>query len=71
MGRYDPASGKTVKWNVAAIDVDLDIKKVSQAGYYDIFGLVDQDEIILTSLHHNLCFEVAWAAGLLPHKNFE
>jgi hypothetical protein len=55
----DPASGKTVKWNVTAIDVDLDIGTVSQNGYYKIFNVVDQDEIILTLLHHNLSFEVA------------
>ncbi len=58
MGWYDPASGKTVKWNVTATDVDLDIEKVSQAVYYDIFNVVDQDEITLTSVHHNMCFEV-------------
>jgi hypothetical protein len=32
MGWYDPASGKTVKWDVTAIDVDLDIDTVSQTG---------------------------------------
>jgi hypothetical protein len=69
MGCYDPASGKTVKWNVSSIDVDLEIDTVSQTGCYGIFDVVDQDEIILTWLHHNLCFEVstlvqAWVAGL-------
>ena len=58
MGGYDPVSEKTVKWNVTAIDVNLDIGTVSQNGYYKIFNVVDQDEIILTLLHHNLCFEI-------------
>ncbi len=56
---YDPVPGKTAKWNVTAIDVDLDIEKMAQAGYYNIFKVVDQDEIILTWVHHNMCFEVA------------
>ena len=76
-GGYDPASGKTVKWNVTATDVDLDIEKVSQAVYYDIFNVVDQDEITLTSVHHNMCFEVAnvgadVGSGFVnTRKNFE
>jgi hypothetical protein len=39
---------------VTATDVDLDIEKVSQAGYYDIFNVVDQNEITLTSVHLNI-----------------
>jgi hypothetical protein len=59
MGRYNPSTGKTVMWNVTATDVDQDIEKVSQAGHYGIFNVVDQDEITLTSVHHNMYFEVA------------
>jgi hypothetical protein len=62
MGRYDP-SGKTVSRNVTATEVDQDIEKVSQAGHYDIFNVVDQDEITLTSVHHNMYFEVASVAA--------
>jgi hypothetical protein len=59
MGKYDPSSGKTVTWNVTATDVDQDIEKVSQAGLYDIFNVVYQDEITLTLVHHKMYFEVA------------
>ena len=59
MGRYNPSTGKTVTWNVSAADVDQDIEKVSQARHYNIFNLVDQDEITLTSVHHKMYFKVA------------
>jgi hypothetical protein len=39
--------------------VDQAIEEVSQAAYYNIFNIVDQDEITLTSVHHNMYFEVA------------
>ena len=39
--------------------MDRDIEKVSQTGYYNIFNIVDQDEIILTLVHHNMSLEVA------------
>jgi hypothetical protein len=58
-GRYNPLSGKTVTWNVTATEVDQDIEKVSQARHYDIFNIVDQDEITLTLVHHKMYFEVA------------
>ncbi len=57
--RYGPLSGKTVTWNVTATDVDQDIEKVSQAGHYNNFNVVDQDEITLTLVHHNMYFKVA------------
>ncbi len=59
MGRNNPSAGKTVTWNMTATDVDQDIEKVSQATHYDIFNIVDQDEITLTSVHHNIYFQVA------------
>jgi hypothetical protein len=40
---------------VTAIDVDQDIETVSSL----VFNVVDKDEITLTSVHHNMCFEVA------------
>jgi hypothetical protein len=46
-------------WNVTVTDVDQDIEKVSQAGHYNIFNFVDQDEITLTLVHHNMYFKVA------------
>ncbi len=52
-------TGKTVTWNVTGTDVDQDIEKVSQAGHYDFFNVVDQDEITLTLVHHNMYFNVA------------
>jgi hypothetical protein len=39
--------------------VDQAIEKVSQAGYYNIFNIVDQDEITLRLVHHNMYFKVA------------
>ncbi len=57
--------------------MDQDIEKVSQAGHYDIFKLVDQDEITLTWVHHKMYFKVAnFGAGVGSGfinicKNFE
>jgi hypothetical protein len=59
MGRYDPLSGKTVTWNVTATEVDQDIEKVSQARHYDIFNIIDHNEITLTLVHCNMYFKVA------------
>jgi hypothetical protein len=59
MGWYDPSSCKTIMWNVTATDVDLYIEKMSQSGDYDICNIIDQDEINLTLIHHNMCLEVA------------
>ena len=42
-----------------ATDVDVEIKRVSQAGYYDVFNITDQDEITLASIHHRMYFEAA------------
>jgi hypothetical protein len=58
-GRYNPLSGKTVPWTVTVTDVEQDIEKVSLAGHYDIFNIVDQGEITLTSVHHNMYFNIA------------
>jgi hypothetical protein len=44
---------------VTATEVDQDIEKVSQARHYDIFNVIDQDEITLTSVHHKMYFKVA------------
>ncbi len=44
---------------MTATDVDQDIEKVSQAGCYDIFNVLDQDEITLTLVHHIIYFKVA------------
>jgi hypothetical protein len=44
---------------LTATDVDQNIEKLSQAGHYDIFNVVDQDETTLTLMHHNMYFEGA------------
>jgi hypothetical protein len=44
---------------LTATDVDQNIEKLSQAGHYDIFNVVDQDGTTLTLMHHNMYFEVA------------
>jgi hypothetical protein len=58
-GWNNPLSEKIVMWNVTATEVNLDIENVSQAGHYDIFNIVDQDEITLTLAHHKMYFKVA------------
>ncbi len=44
---------------MTSTDVNQDIEKVSQAGHYGIFNVVDQDKITLTLVHHNMYFTVA------------
>ena len=55
-GRYDPATGKTVSWNVTASDVDVATETealvVKDTGYYDMFNVVDLDEVSLLAMHH-------------------
>jgi hypothetical protein len=50
-GRYDPATGKTVSWNVAASEVEVETETealvVKEAGYYGMFNVVDLDEVAL------------------------
>ncbi len=47
-GRYDPATGKTVSWNVTVSDVDVEtateVLVVKETGYYDMFNVVDLTE---------------------------
>jgi hypothetical protein len=50
---YDPATGKTVMWNVMATEVDIDVKKTADTGYYDIFNVTDHDEITTIAVNHN------------------
>ena len=54
--RYEPLTGKTVTWNVTATEVDMEIERVSQAGYYDydVFNITDQDKITLASVQHRM-----------------
>ena len=44
---------------MTATDVDVEIKRESQAGYYDVFNITDQDEITLASIQHRMYFEAA------------
>jgi hypothetical protein len=49
--RYDPATGKTVSWNVAAskvnVETETESKVVNEAVYYDMFNVVDLNEVAL------------------------
>ena len=62
-GRYDPATGKTVSWNVAASEVDVatetEVLLVKETGYYDQFNAVDLDEVLLIAMHHMQTSEFA------------
>jgi len=55
-GHYDPATGKTVSWNVTASEEALVVK---DAGYYDMFNVVDLDEVSLLAMHHMQTSEFA------------
>ena len=57
--RYEPTTGKIITWNVTATDVDVEIERESQAGYYNVFNITDQDEITLASIQHSMYFEAA------------
>ncbi len=51
-GCYDPTTGKTVSWNVTASEVDVETVETGEdtlvvKGYYDIFNVVDLNEIAL------------------------
>ena len=55
-GRYDPATGKTVSWNVTASEVDVETVETGEdalvvKGYYDIFNIVGLSEINLLAMH--------------------
>ena len=60
---YDPATGKTVSWNATAVEVDVNTETkalvVRDAGYYDIFNIVDVDEVALSMIHHRQLTEIA------------
>ena len=58
-GRYDPATGKTVSWNVTASEVDVATETVKETGYYDQFNIVDPDEVSLLAMHHMQTSELA------------
>jgi hypothetical protein len=62
-GRYDPATGKTVSWNVTASDVDVEIYTealvVKETGYYTLFNVVDLTEVTLLVMHHMQTSEFA------------
>jgi hypothetical protein len=67
-GHYDPASGKTVSWNVTASEVDVEtVETETEAlvvqGYNDIFNVVDLSEIALLAMHHMQSTEFANAGA--------
>jgi len=55
-GRNDPATGKTVSWNVTASEVDVkteaEAQVVKETGYYDMFNVVDSTEVAMLAMHH-------------------
>ena len=57
-GRYDPATGTTVSWNVTASEVDVETETetkalvVKETGYYDMLNVVDLNEVALLAMHH-------------------
>jgi hypothetical protein len=61
-GCYDPATGKTVSWNVTAADVDVETETeavVKETGYYDMFNVVVLTEVTLLAMHHMQTSEFA------------
>ena len=66
-GCYDLATGKTVSWNVTALEVDVETIETVETGadalvvqgYYDIFNIVDLSEIPLLAKHQMQCIEFA------------
>ena len=62
-GRYDPATGKTVSWNVTASKVDVETETealvVKETGYYNMFNVVDLTEVALLEMHHMQALEFA------------
>jgi hypothetical protein len=67
-GHYDLASGKTVSWNVTALEVDVETFETETEalvvqGYYDIFNMVDLSEIALLAIHHMQSTEFANAGA--------
>jgi len=62
-GRYDPATGKTVSWNVTASKVNVETGTIAllvkETGYYDMFNVVDLNEAALLAMHHMQNLEFA------------
>ncbi len=62
-GHYDLATGKTVSWNVTASKVDVETETealaVKQTGYYNMFNVVDLNEVALLATHHMQNLEFA------------
>jgi hypothetical protein len=61
---YDPATGKTVSWNVTGSEVDVETAETRSdalvvKGYYNIINIVDLREIALSVMHHMQCTEFA------------
>jgi hypothetical protein len=72
-GRYDPATRKTVSWNVTAsnfdVETEIDALVVKETGYYDMFNVVDLPEVALLVMHHMQTSEFAnVGAGIQKHQ---
>ena len=59
----DPATGKTVSWNVTASNVNVDTETealvVRETRYYHMFNVVDLTEVALLAMHHMQTLEFA------------
>jgi hypothetical protein len=55
-GCYDPATGKTVSWNVTApkvnVETETEALAVKETGYYNMSNVVDLNEVTLLVMHH-------------------
>jgi hypothetical protein len=62
-GHYDPATEKTVSWNMTASDVHVETETealvVKETGYYNMFNVVDLTEVVLLAMHHMQTLEFA------------
>ncbi len=56
-----------MSWNVTAADIDVEAETealvVQDKRYYDIFNIVDKDEIALSAIHHKELTEFANNVG--------
>jgi hypothetical protein len=74
-GHYDPATGKTVSWNVTASEVDVETKTealvVKEIGYYNMFNVVDLNKVALLAIHHMQTSELANVGAGVVGGGFE
>jgi hypothetical protein len=53
-GQYNSLTGKTIMWSdVVAATEELSIKSMTQLNYYDVLGIVDENELQVIKSHNN------------------